>query len=174
LEFGEFKPKPQVQPNSAWMLSSNVTVPKFDKDEVRPQASAGAIPKVRNRVAKHGLADLSSIKSLDDFGKIEPAHLRQRPLPEQIAAIKQLISKFSSQHNILPISVIPVFEQSPLFKTYLKAGSMLIEKNSDGHSKIILDEIMSELEHMGMDSLSQQEFEAVADLKKDLETMAGL
>lgn len=166
-------PKPQgpiVPPNSAWMISNKVVVPKSNS-ALNPQAKS--VPKVRNRVARHGLSELRNIRSIEDLQKIEPAHLRQGPLPEQISYIRQMIGQLAKQNDTMPIAIIPVFEQSPLYKTYLKAGAMLIEKNT-GDTKLAIDEIMGELEAAGMDSLTQQEFEAVVDLKKDLEAIAGL
>ncbi|MBX4187773.1 MAG: hypothetical protein KW793_01405 [Candidatus Doudnabacteria bacterium] len=163
------KPEMPLTPNSAWMLSNKVVVPKSGAT-ANPHPKA--VPHVRNRLAKHGLAELKNIRSIDDLKKVEPAHLRQGPLVEQIAFIKQIISKLSRENDVLPISIIPVFEKSPLFQTYLKAGAMLIEKNT-GDTKIVIDEIMEEIEAEGMDSLTQQEFEAVADLKKELESLAG-
>lgn len=169
--FGEIKPDLPNPDKNAWMLSNKVVVPKVPLGVIKP--SPMAVPKIRNRVARHGLSELASIKTVDDLGKIEAAHLRQGPLPEQIAFIKQRIGQIARDNDMLPINILPVFEQSPLFQSYLKAGSLLIDRNM-GEDKFVLDQVMSELESMGQDALSQQEFEAIADLKKDLETMAGL
>lgn len=169
--FKTFEPlKPAEAQNAAWMLSNKVVVPK-NSAVVKPKPSS--VPKVRNRVARFGLESLDKIKSVDDLSKIEPAHLRQGPLTEQIAAIKQVIGKIAAKNDLLPVNILPVFEKSPLFKTYLKAGAILLEKNL-GEEKVTLEEIMGEVESAGMDALTQQEFEAVADLKKELESMAGL
>lgn len=169
--FGEIKPDLPNPDKNAWMLSNKVVVPKVPLGVIRPQPMA--VPKIRNRVSKHGLAELGSINTVDDLSKIEAAHLRQGPLPEQIAFIKQRIGQIARDNDMLPINILPVFEQSPLFQSYLKAGALLIERNT-GDDRFVLDQVMGELESMGQDALSQQEFEAVADLKKDLETMAGL
>jgi hypothetical protein len=168
--FGEIKPDLPNPDKNAWMLSNKVVVPKTQLGVIKPQPLS--VPRIRNRVAKHGLPDLGSISAVDDLGKIEAAHLRQGPLPEQIAFIKQRIGQIARDNDMLPINILPVFEQSPLFQSYLKAGAMLIDRNM-GEDKVVLDQVIGELEAMGQDTLSQQEFEAVADLKKELETMAG-
>jgi hypothetical protein len=170
--FGEIKPDLPNPDKNAWMLSNKVVVPKTPLGVVNPQPLG--VPKIRNRVAKHGLRELRDIKSVDDLGKIEAAHLRQGPLPEQVAFVKQRIAQLARENDMLPINILPVFEQSPLFQSYLKAGALLIERNTGDDKNMVLDQVMGELESMGQDTLSQQEFEAVADLKKDLETMAGL
>jgi hypothetical protein len=156
---------------NAWMLSSKVVVPRPDTTHVAPKPIA--VPKIRNRTARGSLTQLSGITRVDDLSKIEPAHLRQGPLAEQVQFIRQKIGQLARENDMLPVSVIPVFEQSALFQTYLKAGSMLIESNM-GEDKVVLDQVMAEMENMGQDTLTQQEFEAVADLKKELETMAGI
>lgn len=168
--FGEIKPEMPNPNKNAWMLSNKVVVPKISTD-INPQPLG--VPKIRNRVAKHGLLDLNSIRNVDDLSKVEPAHLRQGPLVDQIEIIKRSLSKLARENDILPVNILPVFEQSPLFQSYLKAGSLLIEHNT-GDDKIALDQVMGELEAAGQETLSQQEFEAVADLRKELETMAGL
>jgi hypothetical protein len=169
--FGEIKPDLPSPDKNAWMLSNKVVVPKAPLGVVKPQPLG--VPKIRNRVAKHGLSDIGSIKTVDDLSKVEVAHLRQGPLPEQIALIKSRIAQLARENDMLPINILPVFEQSPLFQSYLKAGVLLIERNI-GEGRMVLDQVMGEMEAMGQDTMSQQEFEAVADLKKDLETMAGL
>ncbi len=170
-DFNEPEEKVSIPNTQAWMVSNKVVVPKHDVTVVRPKPLG--VPKVRNRVAKHGLQNLQEIKSIDDLSKIEAAHLRQGPLKSQLTTIKQIIAYLAKENDLLPINILPVFEQSPLFQLYLKAGFMLIEKNS-GDDKFVFDEIMDELETEGGESMSQEEFEAVADLKKELEVLAGL
>jgi hypothetical protein len=169
--FNSDKPEVLNTAKNAWMLSNKVVVPKQNFGNIKPQSKA--IPKVRNRVAKHGLSELKEIRTIDDLSKIEPAHLRQGPLPEQIMFLKQRIGQLARENDLLPINIIPVFEQSPLFQTYLKAGSYMIEKNI-GDEKLALDQMLEEFEAAGLEGLTQQEFEAVADLKKDLESLAGI
>ncbi|HYC79889.1 MAG TPA: hypothetical protein VEC17_02590 [Candidatus Binatia bacterium] len=131
------------------------------------------IQSTRNKFPRLGLNELKSIRSIDDLKRIEPAHLRQGPLVQQLAYIKNKIAQLAREKDLLPVNIIPTFEKSPLFQIYLKAGALLIERNYSGH-KFALEEIKDELESAEQDSLSQEEFEAIADFKKDLETMAGL
>jgi hypothetical protein len=146
-------------------------VPKAQLNVIKPNPLN--VPKIRNRVAKYGLAKLDHIKTVDDLAKVESAHLRQGPLAGQINILKRAIIKLAQETDQLPISLLPIFEQSPLSQTYLKVGMMLIEKNQ-GDERVVFDEVMAELESNGEDSLSQPEFEAVADLKKELESMVGI
>lgn len=157
--------------DAAWRLSNKVVVPKFDVEMPIPQPSA--VPKVRNRTARHGLVDLNALSRIDQLDKIEPAHLRQGPLSGQTQLIKNKIAQLAKENEMLPVSLLPKFVQSPLFQVYLKAGSIMIDRNMTA-SKVALESVMSELEAQGNDTLSQQEFEAVADLKKELEAMSGL
>ncbi len=168
--FGEIKEKGPDYAKQAWMVSSKVVVPK-DTNIVQPKAKS--VPSIRNRVAHAGLSELKNIRVVDDLAKIEPAHLRQGPLLEQVKFIKQRIAQIAKENDMLPINIIPVFEQSPLIQIYLKGGALMIEKNT-GENKIGIEDVMNELQQTGMDGLSQQEFEAVADLKKDLEAMSGV
>lgn len=156
---------------NAWMLSNKVVVPKAPLSVIRPKPMN--VPKIRNRNPKHGLPDLSSIASLDDLANVEAAHLRQGPLADQQMLLKTKVLELAQENDMLPVSVLPIFEQSPLYQTYLKAGILMIERNQ-GDEKVNLDDLIGEIESTGEDALSQQEFEAVADLKKELETSAGI
>lgn len=157
--------------DAAWRLSNRVVAPKTSGDMPAPQPLA--TPKVRNRQSRYGLSDLSMLKHLTDLNKIEAAHLRQGPLATQIKTIKNKIADLARANNMLPVSLLPAFVQSPLFQIYLKAGAMMIERNM-GTNKVAFESVMNELESQGIDTLTLQEFEAVADLKKDLESMSGL
>lgn len=156
---------------NAWMLSNRVVVPKATLNVIRPKPLN--VPKIRNRIPKHGLRDLDSIASIDDLAKIEAAHLRQGPIIEQISLLKNRMAELAEQNDMLPISLLPIFEQSPLYQTYLKAGMLLIDRNI-GEDKQSLDDLIVEIEQAGEDALSQTEFEAVADLRKELESTAGM
>jgi len=156
----------------AWMISQNVVAPKSKPSVIAPHRLH--VPKPRSRVARHGLGMLDHIDSIDDLSRIEPAHLRQGALQDQVRRIRDKIAALAVANDVLPISIIPIFEQSPLFQLYIKAGSMLIDRNlMSPETKTSMDEIMSDLEAMGEETLSDDEFAAVADLKKELETMSG-
>lgn len=169
--FGEPEFQMPTANKNAWMLSNRVVVPKTPLGIIRPQPMN--VPRVRNRSPKHGLPDLQSLNQVDDLAKVEAAHLRQGPLREQMSILKGRINELAEQNDMLPISILPIFEQSPLYQNYLQAGVLLIERNQ-GEDKVSLDQLIPELEQMGQDTLSQEEFEAVADVKKELETMAGM
>ncbi len=94
-----------------------------------------------------------SFKVMDDLKKIEIGYLRKGSLQSQIANIKSSIQVLARANNLLPFYVVQAFEQSPLFKSYLAHGGAIFgggAANTD---------------------LSQEEFEAMADLRNELERM---
>jgi hypothetical protein len=162
--------------NSSQDLPPGLDMPPHVKTEHKPETPTHKpppVPVLRNKIPRTGLKDLKHIKDVEDLSKIEPAHLRQGALDEQLALIKNRIISLANDNDLLPVNIIPLFEKSPLFQVYLRAGSLLIERNVDSH-KMALDEIRQELESLVKDSLSQEEFEAIVDFKKDLEAMAGM
>src|SRR5690606_20080153 len=120
--------------NAAWRMSSKVVAPKMDTSDFSPRA--GAVPKVRNRVPRRGLSDIKALTQLSDINKLESAHLRQGPLKVQLAAIRDKIAELARKNDMLPVSLLPAFVQSPLFQTYLKAGAMLIDRNMTGSNAV--------------------------------------
>src|SRR3989338_395720 len=93
------------------------------------------------------------IKYLDDLKKIDVKYLRQGQLAAQISNLKTQISHLALANHLYPHEVIAVFEQSPLFRAYLAHGSAKVTGSGNAGD------------------LSQAEFEAVADLKRELEKM---
>lgn len=166
----EFVP---VKPDNAWMLNQNVVVPKSKLTVITHHHMD---PKPKSHTARYGLKNLEAIETIDDLAKIEPAHLRQGELPIQINLVKAKIAQLANANDTLPINIVPTFERSPLFQLYLQSGSMLIGRNLGvaPEDRITLEDIMVELDAKGQDILTMDEFGAVADLKKNLETMSGL
>ena len=117
-----------------------------------------------------GLPSLRDIKVIDDLKKVEPAHLRQGYLPEQAKLIRAKIAYLAGVNKTLPISVVNVFEQSPLFKLYLKVGSAILAQSTHDN-KADYKQVIAGMVNNGEDVLSLAEFEVVADLRKDLEQM---
>lgn len=113
-----------------------------------------------------GLNSLKDIQTVDDLKKIEAAHLRQGYLPEQIKFIRSKISYLAAANRLLPIQVVNIFEQGPLFKLYLQMGSEIIGTSGNDYKQV-----MAKIAAAGSEVLSFQEFEAMADLRKDLERM---
>src|SRR3989344_8308946 len=99
------------------------------------------------------LQSISQINAVDDLKKVDVNHLRQGQLASQISIIKSQISKLATANNLLPYYTVTAFEQSPLFKAYLLHGN----------AKFANDPNIGEL--------TQEEFEAIADLKKEIERL---
>jgi hypothetical protein len=117
-----------------------------------------------------GLPSLRDIKVVDDLKKVEPAHLRQGYLPEQAKLIRAKIAYLAGVNKVLPINVVNVFEQSPLFKLYLKVGNAILAQ-STSEIKPDYKQVIAGMINKGEDVLSLAEFEVIADLRKDLEQM---
>ncbi len=114
------------------------------------------VPKIipKSIVTRTGaLQSISQISAVDDLKKVDVNHLRQGQLAQQISIIKSQISKLAAANNLLPYYTVTAFEQSPLFKSYLLHGN----------AKFANDPNIGEL--------TQEEFEAIADLKKEIERL---
>lgn len=104
-------------------------------------------------VAPMALRSLNDIQTVDDLKKIDLKFLRMAPLQKQILDIRNQISNLAQANRVLPYYTVNAFEQSPLFKAYLKHGSSKILAQTD------------------TGDLTQQEFEAIADLRKEIERL---
>ncbi len=122
-----------------------------------PQAPMAAVkPPVGSQPIKFNSAATNSpgsFKTMDDLKKIEIGYLRKGSLQPQLMNIKSSIQTLARANNLLPFYVVQAFEQSPLFQSYLAHGSAIF-----GGSTANTD-------------LSQEEFEAMADLRNELERM---
>ena len=127
--------------------------PRNDRVGVVPPPPAVMKPVAPINASASGLRSLNDIKTIEDLKKITVMFLRQGPLQNQISNIKNQILRLAAANNLLPYYAVVVFEQSPLFQAYLKKGSSkMIDQKSD------ID-------------LSQEEFEAIADLRKEIERL---
>lgn len=93
---------------------------------------------------------IGSINVVDDLKKLEVGNLREGDPVEQIRLIKNKIGSLAAAGNLLPFYAVQAFEQSPLFRAYLLHGSDRVSGAA------------------GNADLTQAEFEAVADLRKEL------
>ena len=145
---------------------------------IMPQPTRPAPPKPDTSVPQSamtknptlGLPSLNAIDIIDDLKRIEPAHLRQGDLNEQIKAISAKIAHLAVANKVLSVKVAQAFEQSPLFKLYLEIGGKMIS-HSVNNRKPDYRQVVAELTAEGKQVLSFTEFEAVADLRKELERM---
>lgn len=123
-----------------------------------------------NPAAVLALNSINDIKVLDDLKKIDIRHLRAGDVKTQTNLIKAKILFISQVNRILPFYAVQAFEQSPLFKIYLALGSQLIaDRNAD--RKAAFDTASKNIISTGQGSLTLQEFEAVADLRKEIERL---
>jgi len=96
---------------------------------------------------------LAEIKVVDDLKKIEVANLRDGDLAGRIKEIKSKIVGLAVSNNLLPFYTVLAFEQSPLFRAYMQHGSNKVGGGTDAGG------------------LTQEEFEALADLRKEVERL---
>ncbi|HYE22338.1 MAG TPA: hypothetical protein VD998_01975 [Verrucomicrobiae bacterium] len=182
--------KPSVPPVSANELKREITAKELPKHQepIKPSVPASVpppiakaepmrtpnptpvqMPKLNNKPSS-GLPSIKNINVVDDLKKIEAAHLRQGYLPEQVKLLKSKIAYLAGVNKMLPVQVATVFEQSPLFKLYLKMGSSMIAQSTHDE-KADFRQVAVNMANSGQEILSLQEFEAIADLRKDLERM---
>ena len=121
--------------------------PLVRKEEVLPKPLVAKVQTINFAPKLVG----SSIKVIDDLKKLDIAYLRAGTLEYQIPHLKSLISNLARSNNVLPYHVVLAYEQSPLFAAYLKAGTAKITNVP------------------GSGDLTQVEFEALADLRKEIE-----
>ena len=95
----------------------------------------------------------SEIKVIDDLKKLDVSYLRRGELRKKISDIRYQITSLAALNRMYPYQVVMAFEQSPLFKLYLSHGS----------SRVV--------GQPSKDDLSQAEFEAMADLRKEIERL---
>lgn len=138
------KPKPMA-PSVPLSAQKPIVVPRA----YVPQAPSLAPiqPKPPMELGK----PLTEINSMDDLKMIDVKHLRLGPVAAQLELIKTKIMTISKQSKVLPFYAVAAFEQSPLFRAYLAAGTAMVTGAKS--------------------ELTQVEFEAVADLKKQIESL---
>ncbi|HEX5430296.1 MAG TPA: hypothetical protein VFX17_04470 [Patescibacteria group bacterium] len=123
-------------------------------------------PQERHTSVTSGLKALADIKSVDDLKKVQTEHLRQGELLSQIGMIRDKIVKLAQINRILPYYTVAAFEESPLYKTYLRIGANMIADSSPDRAAAFAQASKSVSE-----TLTMREFEAVADLRKQIEQL---
>jgi hypothetical protein len=149
-------PKPVLRPSVATRLA--------------PMPAALQVPRVpfkRPQVPtpSGGLRSIADIRTVDDLKRIQTDHLRQGELATQIGLIRSKIYSIAQANKLLPFYTVNAFEQSPLFKTYLTIGGSLILDPNPDRSNAFEKAVAS----AGAEKLTLREFEAVADLRKQIE-----
>jgi hypothetical protein len=116
------------------------------------------------------LTSVANIGAIEDFKKVDVSLLRQGSAASNIETIKQKISQVAHDQRSFPALAVQAFEQSPLFKLYLNLGAeMLLDHSAD--RKVAYANASKKLSVGGLPVLTLQEFEMVADLKKEIERL---
>jgi hypothetical protein len=148
-------------------MPHTIAPPSKPTPRVVPPRSV-AVPSDLKAADPDSVPLLKSFKSIKDLATIEVAHLRQGKVSDQIRLILELIMKLSKAGKTMPYFGVQEFEKSPLFKTYLMIGAALIGDNTPDR-RLAFEKAMRKASAAGSDIMSQQEFEAVADLRKQIE-----
>ncbi len=122
----------------------------------KSQVLSAAIPPMASRMeTRPAVASVPKasypIRLIDDLKKLDIAYLRAGALQTQISNLQSTISNLAQSNNVLPYHVVLAYEQSPLFRAYLKAGTAKLTNIASP------------------DELTQIEFEALADLRRQVE-----
>ena len=113
------------------------------------------------------LRSLIEIRTVDDLKKIRALNLRQGELTAQIDLIKAKIVSIAQANKLLPFYTVSAFEQSPLYKVYLQIGSQMIADTNPDRSQVFEKAASG----AGTEKLTMREFEAIADLRKQIEQL---
>jgi hypothetical protein len=155
----EAKPKAIIEPKPP--------VKKIEPVRKMP-ADWPPIMELNSKPQVGGLKSLDDVKTVEDLKRVEPAHLRQGSLLDQIKKLKAKIVYLAAVNKQLPVFALSAFEQSPLFRQYLKIGGAAI---TGGDPKVGYVQVMTKLKEAGEDVISLGEFEAIADLRKEMERL---
>lgn len=111
-------------------------------------------------------SQLNNIQTIDDLKKISLVHLRQGNVSVQVDEIKNKIMALAVANHVLPYYAVVAFEQSSLFKAYLQIGSMMINDTTVDRASAF----KAAAQKVGS-NLTLPEFEAIADMRKEIEKM---
>jgi hypothetical protein len=109
---------------------------------------------------------LQEIKTIDGLKKVSVANLRQAPIKTQLQLIKSKVVSLAAANKALPYYAVIAFEASPLFKSYLEIGAAMMEDSNPDRRAAF-----SQAVQKTGNELTLQEFEAIADLRKDIERL---
>lgn len=130
---------------------------------VRPDTAGKPMPS-------RPIAALEEIATLDDLKKISIKNLRQGDPATQGARIKEIIVNLIEKQRLIPFQAVVAFEQSPLFKQYLELGSFLMADHGPDR-KAAFAQAVEQIKAKGGTEMSLKEFETIADLRKEIESL---
>lgn len=149
-------PKPPVAPKSINLapMPESLRVPQAPR-------RVGEVPRPTG-----GLQNLLQIRTVDDLKRIGISHIRQGELKAQIDLIRAKIISIAQADRILPFYTVSAFEQSPLYKAYLEIGTAMIADPDRDRAQAF-----ERASQKGTEKLTMREFEAIADLRKEIEQL---
>jgi hypothetical protein len=155
-------PRPEMQKSQPPQMPRQGPVPP-----VMPPRPQTGVPTAG---PAHGANFLADLNAVEDLKKISLADLRQGTLPAQISLIKSKIIHLSQINKLLPYYTVNAFEQSPLFRLYTTIGAHVIADTTPNRQQAF-EQAAKKLENQGQSSMTISEFEAVADLRKEIEKL---
>lgn len=170
-------PKPVSVATKAPIIPKTIIPPAMKAPMPKPAISpikpldTRPMPKVAPTTAPtSGLKSLADIGSVEDLKKIQAAHLRQGKIIDQVNLIKSKIMTLAQVNRMLVFNVVSVFEQSPLYKSYVTIGANILMDADPDRTKAFMA-AADKLKSQGQEALNFDEFEAMADLRKQLEQL---
>lgn len=153
--------KPAVPKPSIPLVKPKPLAAKVETINFAPKPKPGSIPfakpleitNIKPPVAPSAAPRTEAVNVVDDLKKLDINYLRAGSLKSQVNSLRSQILHLSEANNMLPYHVVLAFEESPLFKAYLAQGSAKIGGQTGISS-----------------GLTQEEFEALADLRKEIES----
>lgn len=131
-------------------IKREINTPELPNHQMEKMVS-GTIPASPAKVTFIApKTSITNINVIEDLKKLEIGNLREGNLADQIRLIRNKVGSLAEANNLLPFYVVEVLEQSPLFKAYLEHGVSRVR------------------EGVKSTGLTQEEFEALADLRKNL------
>ncbi|MBX4205187.1 MAG: hypothetical protein KW788_03320 [Candidatus Doudnabacteria bacterium] len=153
------RPMPPLKPMSD-IATKFAPLPKALQVPMAPKHYPQTVPT-------GGLASLMDIKTVDDFKKIQPDHLRQGELRSQIELLQAKLVSVAQANKLIPYYTVNAFEQSPLYKSYLAIGAALITDTNPDRSQAFENAVKK----AAGEKITLREFEAIADLRKQIEQL---
>ncbi|MBX4187238.1 MAG: hypothetical protein KW802_03230 [Candidatus Doudnabacteria bacterium] len=151
-------PKPiiPVAPNPTPTIAASPVIPKTPTPPtpvVAPRVVAPAKPAAPRKPISNFEASFSDIKNIDDLKKLSLTHLRRGPADTVAEQLKNKMITLARSNHVMPYYVLSAFEESPLFHSYLSHGNAMVAGSQSP------------------EDLSREEFEAIADLRKEIQRL---
>ena len=113
---------------------------------------------------------LDSLRALSDLALIDVKYVIGQDIANFAEKLRDKIMELAAASRVIPHAAVLEFEKSPLFNLYLDVGGELIGYQSDNRQKAF-EEVTSKLKGQGKPYLTLPQFEAIADLRKEIERL---